>query len=141
MPRSQLTELKSKLIAAGFEIFRVRENRVHLADRVRENLIMDSGVSVLAGRRLAVRIVVKAQANQFPGESEAELFERARSLAAALGARGYADAERNVVPVNDPSGGIHPLDTWYEVALERDVDDDELIDELTFALGVDKTAL
>src|SRR5262249_41968999 len=45
MPSVTPSELKKQLIAAGLEIFRVQGNRVHLADRVRENLIMDGGVS------------------------------------------------------------------------------------------------
>ncbi len=68
MPSPSPSELKKQLILAGFEIFRVQGNRIHLADRVRENLIMDGGVAAVVAEQLAVRFVVKAQSSQFPGE-------------------------------------------------------------------------
>lgn len=140
MSSSKPTALKTRLVSAGFEIFRVRGNQIRLADRVRENLIMDSGVSAVAGERLAVRIILKAQANQFPGESEAQLFERARKMAGPLHDRGYVEVEATVVPVDDPGGGDATLDTWYELAWERAVDESELAEELRYALALEKTA-
>ena len=138
MPTPNPTELKKQLIAAGLEIFRVQGNRVHLADRVRENLIMDGGVAAVASDPLAVRLVVRAQASQFGGETPDQLFARARSLAAASEARGYSEVDATVVPVRDPGGGPTTLDTWYEVSYEKVVAEDDLIAELRYALGVEK---
>jgi hypothetical protein len=53
-----------------------------LADRVRDNLLMDSGVAIVHGDPLLVRITLRARAAEFPGDGEQALFERARALAA-----------------------------------------------------------
>ncbi len=83
MPNPTPSELKKLLSNAGFEIYRTAGDRVELADRVRDNLIMDSGVSVLAaGGELVVRFITRAQASEFTGESEEQLFERARLMGA-----------------------------------------------------------
>jgi len=139
MPTPTPSELKKLLIASGFEIFRRDGARIHLADRVRENLIMDSGVAVLTGAAPGVRVVVRAQASHFPGEGAEALFSRARSVGNAAIARGYSEVETTVVPVKDPGGGPQTLDTWYEVAYEKAVDEDALFDELRQALALEKT--
>jgi len=140
MPSPSPTELKKQLIAAGLEIFRVQGNRVHLADRVRENLIMDGGVAAVASDPLSVRLVVRAQASHFAGESPEQLFGRARGLATASEQRGYVEVDTAVVPIRDPGGGPGTLDTWYEVSYEKAVSPDELVAELRYALGVEKAA-
>lgn len=132
-------DLKKLLINAGFEIFRVQSDRVHLAERVRDNLIMDGGVCVVGGDELAVRVVIKTSRSGFPNESDAQLFERTRSLGALAEARGYAEVDATVVPVRDPSGGPTPLDTWYEVTYQKKVSADELLAEVQDALALEKT--
>lgn len=102
---------------------------------------MDSGVSVVASPELAVQLVVRAQAHDFPGESEEQLFERARRLAHPSVDRGYVEVETTVVPIHDPGDRTRTLDIWHEVTFQRAVADvDELYEELRYALGVDKTA-
>jgi hypothetical protein len=133
-------ELKKELTSAGLEVFRVQGTRVCLADRVRENLIMDSGVSAVVGDPLVVRFIVRVQASHFPGQTPERLFGHARDLAVESQARGYREVETAVVPVKDPGGGPGTLDTWYEVAFEREVQPAGLVDELRYALGVEKTA-
>ncbi len=59
------SELKKTLIAQGFEIYRTSPDQVSLADRVRDNLLMDAGVGVRV-QELSVRVVFKAQASDFP---------------------------------------------------------------------------
>ncbi|HEX4338562.1 MAG TPA: hypothetical protein VH062_21805 [Polyangiaceae bacterium] len=115
-------------------------NRIHLADRVRENLIMDGGVAAVVADPLAVRFVVRAQSSQFPGETADQLFGRARNAATETAPRGYHEVETSVVNINDPGGGPQTLDTWYEVAYEKPVEPSELLDELRYALGVEKSA-
>jgi len=133
-------ELKKQLTQAGLEVFRVQGSRVCLADRVRENLIMDSGVSAVVGDPPVVRFIVRAQANHFPGETPERLFAHARKLATTSQARGYREVETAIVPINDPGGGPGTLDTWYEVAFELEVEAGSLVDELKYALGVEKNA-
>jgi len=140
MPTShKATDLKKQLISAGFEIFRVQGDRVHLAERVRDNLIMDGGVCVVGGDDLCVRLVLKTSRSGFPNESDAQLFDRTRSLAASAMARGYEEVGATAVPVRDPSGGAAPLETWYEVTYQKSVSDDDLLAEVRYALALEKS--
>jgi hypothetical protein len=135
------SELKKTLVARGFEVYRTLPDQVVLADRVRDNLIMDSGVAARAGSPLSVRFVVRCQASDFPSAGAEELFERARACAAEAQRRGYAEVGVVAVPVRDPGDPTNTLDTWYEVAFERPVSsEDELAEELRYALGLEKTA-
>jgi hypothetical protein len=133
--------LKKALIAEGFEIYRTGPNLISLADRVRDNLLMDSGVSVVQGDALGVRLVLRAQATDFPGEDADGLFARARSLASALDGKSYVEVGSATVPIKAPSDKSRTLDTWYEVTYERTVRDEaELYAEPRFALSVNKVA-
>ena len=55
---------KKVLIDAGFEVFRTRGEEIVIAERPRENLIMDSGVRLRLGDAsdpaLEVRVVLRA---------------------------------------------------------------------------------
>jgi hypothetical protein len=132
--------LKKSLLSEGFEIYRTAPNLITLADRVRDNLLMDSGVSVCEGP-LAVRVVLRAQASNFPGEAADGLYARARALSAELLGRGYAEVSAQAVPVPDPGDRSRTLDTWYEVTYSVGVADDAaLYSELRVALGFNKNA-
>jgi hypothetical protein len=140
MPSPTLSELRKALIAEGFEIYRTIGPALLLADRVRDNLIMDSLVSAVSGDTLAVRFVVRAQRSDFPGEGDEQLFQRARQHVHSTEARGYREFQTNVVPIRDPGDRSRTLDTWYEVSFEKPVSDlPELLDELRYALSLDKT--
>jgi hypothetical protein len=133
--------LKKALIAEGFEIYRTSPTLVSLADRVRDNLLMDSGVAVAQGGALGVRVVLRAQSSNFPGEGSDALYARARSLSSPLTTRGYVEIAAEAVPVRDPSDRSRTLDTWYEVAyLLGMTDEGALFEELRFALGIAKNA-
>jgi hypothetical protein len=133
-------ELKKNLVARGFEVYRTLGDQVVLADRVRDNLIMDSGVAARPGAVLAVRFTVRAQASDFPAAVAGELYDRARACAADAVGRGYSEVGVAEVPVRDPGDASSTLDTWYEVAFERSVaSEDELENELRYALGLEKT--
>lgn len=52
MPASELTSvagIRKELAAAGLEVFRSKGDEIALAERPRENLIMDSGVVLRVG--------------------------------------------------------------------------------------------
>ncbi len=142
MPLPSPSELKKILISEGFEVYRTLGARIVIADRVRDNLIMDSGVSAVIGEQgLAVRVVMRSQSHDFPGESDQDLFARATRIAGPALDRGYAELERTVVPIHDPGDRSRTLDTWYEVSFERAVAEvGELFTELRFAIQMDKTA-
>lgn len=139
MPAPSPIELKRILQSRGFEIYRTTPDEVVLADRVRDNLLMDSGVAVKLSPALAVRVVVRAEGLEFPGERADELFSRARQLAER--ALEYREVDTRVVPIRDPGDPARTLDTWYEVWLERPVLDlEELCSELRRALSLERTA-
>ena len=140
MPLTSPRELKKTLIREGFEVYRTLSDRIVLADRVRDNLIMDSGVAVGMGEEYSVHVVLRAQASDFPGEEPSALWERARQLAKGLSARGYTESDVKSVPILDPGDQTKTLDTWYEVGMSRTLGElADLVVELRFALGFDKT--
>ena len=135
-------ELKKLLLGAGLEVYRTLVDRVVLADRVRDNLIMDSGVAALSQEAgLGVRAVFRAQGCDFQGENSEALFAHARRMAQDAQSRGYSEVATNVVPIHDPGDRTRVLDTWYEVAFERRTSDgDQLLAELKAALEWPKVA-
>lgn len=133
-------EIKKALLQAGFEIYRTRGDVVHVAERVRENLLMDSGI-VVGGEPLRVGFVVRAQRNDFPGAADELLFERARGLAASAIERGYAEGGVFVRKVEDPGDAERTLDTWCEVRFEKTVASlEHAVGEVGFILSLEKTA-
>ena len=142
MPALTPSELKKALTAEGFEIYRTTGDRILLADRVRDNLIMDSGVSVRADAAgYSVVGIVRLQKSDFPSESDEQLYARARRLGEPAVARGYTEVSTIAVPVADPGDATRTLDVWYEVAFERTVPDGEdLYAELRELLKLPKTA-
>jgi hypothetical protein len=139
----QLTplELKKSLIAQGFEVYRTLPDRIALAERVRDNLLMDGGVAACTGECLSVRFTTRAQQSAFSNDDEGTLIGRARSQGEPSLARGYVEVDCAIVPVYDPGDSSRTLDTWFEVTFTREVGSfDELVQELRFALGLDKYA-
>ena len=135
------SELKKLLLAEGFEVYRTLSDQIVLADRVRDNLIMDSGVAARLGDVPCVRFVVRAQGSDFPADSTAAIFDRARQMATEALARGYREVSTERVEVRDPGDNSQTLDVWHEVAFEKALADDaELISELRYALSLEKTA-
>lgn len=134
-------QLKKALAAAGFEVFRTLGEDIVLADRVRENLIMDSGVRLRSGEPLQVRIVMRAQRSDFPSDEEATLFDRVRSLAEPATSQGFLEVSTVATKMTDPSDAEHTLDTFYEVLFAKEVDGlESAYAGLKFAMGLEKTA-
>jgi hypothetical protein len=140
-PSLTVQELKRALVTAGFEVYRTQGAEVHLAERPRENLIMDAGVSVRLEGPLRVRVVTRAQKNDFPGEDGELLTVRARRLGDAAVARGFAERSVSERMLYDPGDGTKVLDTWLEVSFEKDVAAlADALDEVRFAMTLEKTA-
>ncbi len=122
MPSTDSAELKRRLRAAGFEIYRTRSGRVVLAERIRDNLIMDSGVAVALGDNEeppTVIVVVRAQATHFPGVSHEAVLSQAWALASPFQSRGYQAGEPVTLPLSDPANPERTLDTSFEIPLHR----------------------
>jgi hypothetical protein len=141
MAHPTASDLKKALLARGFEIYRTSSDEVALAERVRDNLLMDSAVTACTGEKLRVKVTLRAESSSFPGESEEQLYSRARSLGAPAEARGYREVLARAVPIRDPGDRTRILDFWYEVTFERAVADlQELEAELRSALALEKAA-
>jgi hypothetical protein len=138
---SLVTTLKKALVEAGLEVFRTRGDEIVLAERPRENLIMDSGVRLRAGDPLEVRLVLRVQKADFPNEDDGTLFERVRRLGAQAIGLGFAEVGTSVTRVTDPGDPERTLDTFYEVTYSKPAGAlaDALV-ELKIALGLPKRA-
>jgi hypothetical protein len=140
-PPHNAAKIKKALVDAGFEVFRTRGEEIVLAERPRDNLIMDSGVRLRVGEPLEVRVVLRAQKADFPNEDDARLFERVRKLAAPAVSDGFAEVGTSVTRISDPGDAERTLDTFYEITYAKRARafDDALV-ELKFALSIEKRA-
>ncbi len=113
-------ELKRALQDGGLEVFRVRGEEVHLAERQNVQL-MEAGVRVRGGDAPGVTVVTRAQRNDAPALGPDAMFELVRGRHAGLRDAGYAEvaaASREVRSVSDPG---QLLDVWFEVTWQRPV--------------------
>ena len=134
-------ELKKALVAAGLEVYRTSGDEIVLADRVRENLIMDSGVRVRIGMPIEVSVVLRVRRAHFPNDAENTLFDHVRGLGAGVLEKGFAERETRITPVSDPADSARLLDTFYEVVFARTANDlDQAIEIVRHALEVAKSA-
>jgi hypothetical protein len=141
MPLHTPQQLKKALVAAGFQVFRTLGDEIVLAERVRENLIMDSGVRLRASEPLQIRITFKAQRGHFPGEDDDHLFARARKLADAAVSEGFAEVAAAAAAVTDPSDRERTLDTFFEVTVAKETPSlEDAIRELNTALSFERNA-
>jgi hypothetical protein len=130
-------ELKRALVATGLEVFRVRGNEVHLAER--QNLhLMEARVQVAGGGAPAVTVVLHAQRSDAPKMDPASLLDAVRERAEGLRRDGYEEVDarpREICSVSD--GAV--LDVWYEVTLRRGVSSlDEAVSEAQRVISVDR---
>ena len=136
-------QLKKALIQAGLEVYRTLGDEIVLADRPRENLILDSGVRVRTplNGTFRLRLALRAEQSAFHGEGPDTLFDRARSLAGPAAAHGFSELGTQVIPMKDPVDPEKTLDTLYEVVYTLDVKTlEEAREEARFALGLEKSA-
>jgi hypothetical protein len=132
-----LTDAKERLVGAGLEIYRAREETVEIAERVRLHL-MDSGIRVRVGSAIGVRFTARLEGKQ--PSPEAALSHVREAIGQTAIARGYAEVESRVVDVKDPVDDTRVLDVWHEVVYGKSLQDlDQAIEEVRWALGVERT--
>jgi len=132
-------QLKRALVDAGFIVFRTLPEEVVVAERVRENLIMDSGVRLRSAPALEVRVLLRLQRGSYPGEDDAKLFARVRARADGAIANGFREISHQTSHVTDPGDSTKMLDIFYEVLLGREaVDLDAALEGVRFAFGLDR---
>lgn len=137
MDEINVKDLKKALVAAGLEVFRVRGDEVHLAER--QNIqLMEAGVKVLAGASPSVMITARAQRNDAPNLAADSLFDLVRDHTRTLVDHGYneiATFTREIRSVSDSA----LLDVWFEVTLSRPVGSiDEAVREAQTAISTER---
>ncbi len=138
-----IQDLKRTLIAAGLEIYRTRPDAVHLAERPRDNQILDAGISIRPATpegSLEVRVVMRCQRSDFLREAADVLYEKVRAIAeSTVLAHGFTEIERREQRMPDPGDKTKTLDTWYEIVFARVFPSlDETISEARYALSLEK---
>ena len=130
-------ELQKALVDTGLEVFRVRGDEVHLAER--QNLhLMEARVKIAGGGSPAVTVVLHAQRSDAPKLPADGMFRVLREHAEVLTRDGYEEIAadpREICSVND--GAV--LDVWYEVTLRRGVGSlDEAVREARRVIGTER---
>ncbi len=139
-----IQDLKRQLIAAGLEIYRTRPDAVHLAERPRDNQILDAGISVRpAGPpdgALEVRVVMRAQRSDFPRDPAEVLYDRVRELAGPeIVGNGFTEIETREQRMLDPGDKAKTLDVWYELVFSKTLESLEgAVAEVKRVLPIDK---
>lgn len=136
-------DLKRRLRNEGFEIYRTLEGRVILAERIRDNLIMDSGVAAGSGLGdlLTVFVTIRTQLSHYPGSNAEAVLDQARQLAQPFEGRGYGAGEPTSRHIQDPSHPERTLDTVFEIPLQRALAGlDELLTELRAVLALPRSS-
>jgi hypothetical protein len=128
-------------VAAGLEVYRTTGQEVIIAERVRDNLILDSGVRVRAGNPMEVRIVMGLRRGQYPNESDEQVFARLRQLASPALERGFVEKQTGTAPVSDPADAKKTLDTFFELTLVKEEPEVQgMLEHVRFALEVAQLA-
>ena len=120
MSELNVKDLKRALQEAGVEVFRTRDEEIHIAERQNFHL-MEAGVRVRCGAGARVLVVARAQRSDAPAMPEGALYDAIRAHTTALSSAGYVEvssASREIRSVSDPD---HILDVWYELTLERTI--------------------
>jgi hypothetical protein len=134
-----LEAARAALHEAGIEVFRVKEETIQIAARVRMHL-MDAAVSISFGKQPHVQFTVRAQSSDFQSDEPDAMFDRVREATAQRALEhGFQEADARCRNVRDPVDDNRVLDVWYEVTFAKPLRDlHELMGDLRFALDIDK---
>jgi hypothetical protein len=139
MSAPSLEAARAAIVENGIEVFRVKDETIQLAERVRSHL-MDASVAVRFGARPCIQFIVRAQNSDFPGTNAEEMFTKVRhSTATPAQAHGFDESDSRCRPVHDPVDDSRVLDVWYELTFSKETQDlTQLLDDLRWALTVAK---
>lgn len=132
----RIDDLKRLVRNAGYQIYGTRSDHVLLAERVRDNLILDSGIAI-SPDPLSISVTVRAQMIHFPGQPIERGHECAESLAAAFVALGFTRERSETVAIPNPNHPETSLDTVCEVTLRKSLPaEDSIAPEIQAALSL-----
>jgi hypothetical protein len=135
---TDVQSVKRALQDAGVEIYRLSAEEIQVAERVRLH-IMDSGVRVRLQKGVHIRFTARSQQSDFPNSHADDLFAKVRgAIGQKASPRGYAELDAITVHVKDPVDEGRILDVWHEVTYEKPADLDSLVEEVQWALELDK---
>ena len=139
---STIQGIKTALVAAGLEIYRVQRQEIEIAERIRLHL-MDSSVRARltdSGDGFEVRFTARSQRSDHPGRKTEELFELVRRVVGLdAQARGFQEMAASANDVTDPLDKQKILDVWYEVVYAKPVPTVEaLTEEIKWALAIER---
>lgn len=126
--------------SAGIEIYHVDGDTIQIAERHRYHL-MDSGIRirVLDATTSEIRYGVRSQATDAPGLANDAHFERIlKNYEAEANSRGYAESDRNVNVIKDPTDKTRVLDTWFTIEYRKTLNGENFIEEIKWALAFEK---
>lgn len=134
-----LQSIQQALAGAGVEIYRMDDDELQIAERIRLH-IMDSGVRVVVEDGLAVQFTARTQRSDAPSAQSDELFRSVREeIGQKAGDRGYEEFHAEVVEVKDPVDDARVLDVWYEVTYRKALrQPEEVVSEVRWALDLEK---
>jgi len=135
---TDVQSVKKTLQDAGVEIYRLSDEEIQVAERVRLH-IMDSGVRVRLAEGVRIRFTARTQQSDFPNAEAADLFDKVRgAINDKASTRGYAETDAITVQVRDPVNEKRILDVWHEVTYEKPSDLESLVEEVRWALELEK---
>jgi hypothetical protein len=136
-------ELKQSLVAGGLEVYRTTGAEVRLAERPRENLILDSGVKVASeGSQFVVTVVFRAEKTAHPDLRDTGIFSRVAMSALLAEDHGFVETDRALKRIEDPSNPGRVLDTFYEITMVMGCNDiASALDLVRFALALERSVL
>jgi hypothetical protein len=117
-PKSAIVETKRALREAGLQVYEVRDGCIALAERVRDNLILHSGIAVCPAT-WTVRVTVRAQSLHYPGQSQERIALQAEELGLPFQARGFSKLGASSHDVGDPSHPGRTIDVVHAVTFQR----------------------
>ena len=86
-----------------------------------------------------MRFTARSQRSDFPNADSDDLFGRVREqVGQPATARGYAETTTHVHEVTDPVDDTRILDVWHEVVYEKTTAAEDLVDEVRWALDIEK---
>lgn len=130
--------LRKALVGVGLEVFRVRGDEVHLAERQNVQL-MEAGVRVRGGAEPAVTVTARSQRADAPTLSEDALFTLVRDRTRSLLDAGYAEVSSKRDEIRSVSDPNLVLDVWFLVEFRRDVASiDEAVAEAQRAMATER---